>query len=582
MQFGLNKCRVCGIELNKIISFGKMPIANGFLKKEDLDKDEYFYDMEVGFCPSCYMVQLIDMPPYEKYIVPDETGKTNYAFFSSTSNFMEQHFADFAKEVELKFLGYGDKVLEIGSNDGIMLQAFKQNQVLGIEPSQNVADIAKNKGIETITEFFTKKLVDEILRERGKFKAILSANVALNIIEIHELMDGIFKLLDYKGVYVTEDPYLMDILEKKSYDQIYDEHVWYFSLHSLKALSEMHGMEVFDAEKQWVHGGSMRVYMCKKGEHKKTERYMKYFEEEKLKGIDRIEPFQEFARNVEANKEKLRTLLLGLKANNKKIVGYGASSKGTIVQNYCDIGKDIIEYISDTTEFKQGKYSPGKRIPIVKPEIFNADNADYAVLGAWNHAKEIMEKEKNFINRGGKFIVHLPEPRILGNEDVYEDKKQGERKYKDNGASLIDVKIKKLNIFANDQGYLFETLRNDDEFYDGKFGQCLISELYPEVIKGLHRHWKQTDYTTCIRGNIKYVVAKEKENGTADVKVYTIGESNPIMIKVPPGLWHGYMPLGNEKACVLHVLDKAFDINDPDTERIDHESFGDVWTVKPS
>src|SRR3989344_7850425 len=188
MQFEFNKCRVCGNSLKKFISFGRMPIANAFLKKEELNKDEYFYDMEVGFCELCKMVQLIEMPSYDKYIVPDETGKTNYAFFSSTSKFMEEHFAELAKEVEIRFLSFEDKVLEIGSNDGIMLQAFKKNKVLGIEPSQNVAEVAKNKGIETITEFFTEETVDEILEERGKFKAVLATNVALNIIEIHELM----------------------------------------------------------------------------------------------------------------------------------------------------------------------------------------------------------------------------------------------------------------------------------------------------------------------------------------------------------------------------------------------------------
>ncbi len=580
-------CRVCGDELKEIISFGRMPIANAFVKKEDIDKKEYFYDMEVGFCPSCYMVQLVEMPPYDKYIVPDETGKTNYAFFSSTSKFMEDHFAEMAKEVELRFLKQGDKVLEVGSNDGIMLKAFKKNQVLGIEPSQNVADIAKARGIETLTEFFTKKLSDKILKEKGKFKAILSTNVTLNIIEIHELMDGIYKLLDDKGVFITEDPYLADILEKNSYDQVYDEHVWYFSLHSLSELCKMHDMEVFDAEKQWVHGGSMRVYMCKKGAYEKTDRFRKYFDEEKKRGLDKLDPYLKFARNVRANKEKFRELLVNLKSEGKKIVGYGAASKGTIVQNYCDVGNDIIEYISDTTEFKQGRYSPGKHIPIVKPEVFHQDNfVDYAVLGAWNHAKEIMEKERDFVDRGGRFIVHLPEPRIIEpGEDVYGNKlslQNNKNEFKDNGATLDHVEFKKLNVFANDQGYLFETLRDDDEIFDGVFGQVLVSELYPGVIKGLHRHWKQTDYTTCIKGNIKYVVAKEKKDGTADVKIYTIGEKNPVLIKTPPGLWHGYMPLGNERATILHLMDKSYDVNDPDTDRLDVYAFGDVWTVKPS
>jgi len=579
MELNLKKasCKIChSPELVEFISFGQMPVANAFLEKEDLEKEEYTYEMAVGFCENCKMAQLINIVPYDKYIVPDETGKTHYAFFSSTSKAMEEHFAEMAKDVEERFLDPGSRVLEIGSNDGIMLKSLKNREVLGVEPSQNVAEVAKNQGVETITEFFSELLARRIAIERGRFKAVLSTNVILNIIDIHDLMEGVNVLLEDDGVFVFEDPYIVDILEKTSYDQVYDEHIWYFSLTSLSNLLKMHNLEIFDAERQWVHGGSMRVYVCKAGQHEKTQRFLKYLEEEKEKGIDTLDPYLKFAENVKKSKQELTDLLGRLKAQGKKIVGYAAASKGTIVQNYCNIGPETVEYISDSTPFKQGLYTPGKHIPIVSPDVFHQDKeVDYALLAAWNHAEEIMKNEKDFLDRGGKFIVHYPQARIL------EPGTGGESKNQETGP-MSGIEFKDLKVFANDQGYLFETLRNDDSIFGGSFGQVLVSVLYPGVIKGLHKHSKQTDYTTCVKGNIKYIVAKENEDGSADVKTYVLGENNPVLIKVPPGYWHGYMPLANQEATVLHVMDTLFDPKDDDTERKDAFAFGDVWTVKPS
>lgn len=572
-------CKICNTNnLKTFISFGGMPVANAFLKKEEIENSyfkEFRYEMKVGFCEYCKMVQLVNIVPYDKYIVPDKTGKTNYAFFSSTSSAMEQHFAEVAKEIQERFLNPMSKVLEIGSNDGIFLRAFKNHEVLGIEPSNNVAEVAKKQGIETLTEFFSEGLAREIVFKKGKFKAIFSANVILNIIDLHDLLRGLNCLLEEDGVFIFEDPYIMDILEKTSYDQIYDEHVWYFSLTSLKNLLSMHDLEIFDAERQQVHGGSMRVYVCKRGKKQKTERLLKYLEEEKQKNIDQIYPYTEFAKKVAESREELVKLLRGLKSQGKKIVGYAAASKGTIVMNYCDIGRELLDYISDSTPFKQGLYSPGKHIPIVSPEYFHQDkNADYVLLSAWNHAKEIIGKEQEFIKRGGKFIVHYPKARIL------EDESKGDNSSKNIKFVNDLIEIKKLNVFANDQGYLFETIRADDKIYEGKFGQVLVSVLYPGIIKGWHLHSRQTEYTTCINGNIKYIALKENPDGTKSVQTIVIGEKNPIVIRVPKNVWHGYMPLSNEKATILHLMDRPFDIKDDDTIKKDPFEFGDFWTVK--
>jgi len=407
------QCKICPGSLVPFLSLGKMPAANAFLKREDLKKEEFKFNLEVGFCKKCKMVQLTELVPYEKYIVPDNKNKTHYHFYSSTSKFMEIHFAHFAKEIEERFLTTDSQVLEIGSNDGIMLKAFKKNKVLGIEPSQNVAEVAMGFGIETITEFFTENLSKKINLEKGKFKAIIAANVILNIHDLNETVRGVKILLEDRGIFVFEDPYIIDILSKNAYDQIYDEHIYYFSLTSLSNLFALHNMEIFDAQKQETHGGSMRVYTCKKGKYMQTENVKELLTLEKQKKIDTIEPYLKFARNIKKSKEKLISLLKNLKGRGKRIVGYAASSKGTVVLNYCNIGPEILEYIVDSTPEKQGLFSPGKHIPIVSPEKFRKDNPDYALLGAWNHAQEIMSKEVEFIKMGGKFVVHIPTARII-------------------------------------------------------------------------------------------------------------------------------------------------------------------------
>lgn len=573
-----NKCKICNnYSLTKFISFGKMPVANAYLKKEQLKESnfkEYAYDMEVGFCENCKMVQLINIVPYDKYIIQDEAGKTHYAFFSSTSKVMEQHFAIVAREIEKRFLNSNSKIIEIGCNDGIFLKNFKNNRVLGIEPSQNVAEVAFNKSIPVITEFFSEELARRISYQKGKFKVIFSANVTLNIIDIHDFIEGIKVLLEDEGVFITEDPYIVDILEKNSYDQIYDEHIWYFSLTSLSNLFEMHGMEIFDAEKQEVHSGSMRIYACNKGAYEKTAKLRRYLDEEKQKGIDNLKPYRNFSYRVEDNKNKLKELIYRLKFSGKKIVGYAAASKGTIIQNYCDLTNEVIDYISDSTPFKQGLYTPGKHIPIVSPEFFHNDNADYAVLFAWNHAKEILEKEKEFLKRGGRFIVHLPEPKILDLElENHSDTTK-------NSDLIEGVELKQLKIFANDQGYLFETLRNDDGLYGNEFGQVLISEIYPGVIKGFHLHEKHDEYTICVKGNIKYIAVKEYPDGSKKINTFIIGEKNPVLIKVPRRVWHGYMPLENKSATLMYVMSRPYNPKDPDTREKDVFAFGDLWTVK--
>lgn len=398
------ECLVCKAQYEPFISFGKMPIANAFLTREQFDR-EYFFELKAGFCSNCNMVQLVEQPDREMMF------HENYAFFSSTSKFMALHFKEFSEAVIKNYLKSNDPfVVEIGSNDGIMLKNFLKTGIrhLGIEPSCNVANTAINKGISTITEFFDESLAKEIIRKKGQADAILAANVTCHIPYIHSVAAGVKVLLKTEGVFIFEDPYLGDIIEKTSYDQIYDEHAFYFSVASIIYLFEQYGMEVVDVEPQNVHGGSMRYTIANKGAKEISKAVFEQREKEKKLGLHLAGTFDAFRKNVENSRDQLMQLLGAIKKQKKRIVGYAATSKSTTVTNFCGITPDLVEFISDTTPIKQGKFSPGTHIPVLPYKEFTDNYPEYALLFAWNHREEIMAKEQNFIKSGGRWIVYVP------------------------------------------------------------------------------------------------------------------------------------------------------------------------------
>lgn len=405
----MNKCLICNSEIKPFISYGQMPIANGFLSQEKFVK-EYFFHMQVAHCNNCNMVQLIETP--ERQLMFNE----NYAFFSGTSQAMKIHFLEFANDVKNRYLPKEDPfVVEIGSNDGIMLQNFKEWGIrhLGIEPSANVAKVAKDKGINTIVEFFDEKLAEKIVSENGQADAFIAANVMCHLPYFHSIVAGISKLVKKSGIVVFEEPYVGDVVEKTSYDQIYDEHTFLFSVSSINYIFNEHGMEVIDVAHQETHGGSMRYIIGHKGVRNLSNEAIKQIEKEKDLGLNKAETYVNFRNNCEESKIELKKLLTQLKNEGKTVAGYGATSKSTTILNYSDIGPDLIEYICDNTPIKQGKYSPGKHIPIVPIETFKKKYPDYIVLFAYNHAKEIMGKEKDFTEKGGKWILYVPNVHII-------------------------------------------------------------------------------------------------------------------------------------------------------------------------
>ena len=406
----MSKCRISGTEIIEFLDFGKQPLGNGFINQNQI-KNEYFFNMRLGFSPKSKMVQLIDQPPAEK-MFHDE-----YAFYSSTSNFMKSHFEIFYNEIiDSNYLESKESlIVELGCNDGILLKNFSKDGYnhIGVEPSINVAKEANLTGVKTIDKFFTKDVAKEILEENGKASVFVAANVMCHISNIREIVEAIYILLDDNGVVIFEDPYLGSVIEKNSYDQLYDEHVFLFSAHSVQYLFNEFHMELFNLKSQITHGGSMRYYLSKKGSKSispNVERIMNY--EKNLK-LDNIETYNEFANRVKDSKKELLSMLKKLKSDGKKVAGYAATSKSTTILNYCEIGPDLIEYICDTTPIKHNKISPGMHLPILPYENYKENPPDYFFLFAWNHKNEILQKESDFTNNGGKWITHIPKVNIL-------------------------------------------------------------------------------------------------------------------------------------------------------------------------
>lgn len=394
-------------KLNPVINFGKMPIANAFLTPGEF-KNEFFYNMVLGYDPETCAIGLVNTVP------PEKMFHGNYAFFSSTSKGMQKHF----KETAEKLLPYAGKgiVVEMGSNDGIMLEAWKELGVraIGVEASSNVAEISKSRGHEIINKFMSPEVVDDILA-RGKVSLVFGANVSCHIENFHNYIECVTRLIGRDGVFVFEDPYFLDIVEKTSYDQIYDEHVWYFTISFINKVLEPYGFHVFNCEHIDVHGGELRMYVG----HIDTHTAKPAVAEWLAKEADLPGKLELLKKNVVKSKMMLLDILNNLKKEGKKVAGFGATSKATTIFNYCGIGPELIPFVTDNTPVKQGKYYPGVHIPVVSQDVFEAGKADksklidYVFLGAWNHSKEIDNYQSWFKQSGGKWVTHVPMPHII-------------------------------------------------------------------------------------------------------------------------------------------------------------------------
>ncbi len=401
------KCRVCSnSSLYTFLSLGEMPLANSFLKNDELDKKEPKFPLNACLCDNCGLVQL-------DYLVNPDIMYKDYIYFSSTSDLLQRHFSELAGEVS-RVLPKNAFVVEIASNDGIVLRNFKRlgMNVLGIEPATNIAKFANESGIETINDYWSSSLAENISSKKGEADVILANNVIGHVHDLHDFARGISILLKDSGIAVIQVQYLIDLIEKLEYDTIYHEHVSYISLHPVMHLFSQYGLHVFDAKRfPAIHGGSIRFYIRKtEGSERSVTELLEY---EKRSGFLSKAMYDEFAKKVEMHKRKITELLHDLKSTGSRIAGYGAAAKANTMLNYCNIGTDIIEYIADKSRHKQGLFTPGMHIPVVKPEKIFDDMPDYVVILAWNFADEIMEQLKGYKDAGGKFIIPIPDPRII-------------------------------------------------------------------------------------------------------------------------------------------------------------------------
>lgn len=399
----MSQCRICQTPLKPFIDFGRMPRGNGFLRSDQIDK-EYFFHLAAALCHGCGMVQLMNQPD------PKEMFHDRYPFYSGSSKKMTLHFQRWADDL-IKDLGSTRDpfVVEIGSNDGTLLKRFSANRIrhLGIDPAANVAEAAKARSVATLCEFFSQELAAQIVAQHGQADRILAANVICHIPSFHSVAAGIRILLKTSGILQFEEPYWGDVVEKTAYDQIYDEHVFLFSATSLSAALRQHQLELVDVESQSTHGGSMRYTVAHAGAYVPSETVQLLLAKEETNGLNTPKTVEAFRNQCEASRRRLKTTLTDLRAAGKRIAGYAATSKSTTITNYCGITSDLVEYISDTTPLKHGTFSPGVHIPVVPYEVFQVNPPDVALLFAWNHAEEIMEKEKQFEERGGQWILPL-------------------------------------------------------------------------------------------------------------------------------------------------------------------------------
>ena len=400
----MSLCKICNNDLETVISFGKMPISNRFVS--DLAEDEFVYDLSIGFCPECFMVQL------EECVDPGMMFNEDYAYFSSISKAMEDHFEEMASEIiDIVSEKPSPFVLELGCNDGIMLKHVAVHGIphLGIEPSANVAASARQKGVHVLEDFFNATSASEIKNRYGQADVICGANVMCHIEDINSVFEGISILLKPEGIFFFEDPYLADIIKKASFDQIYDEHVYYFSGLAVSELAKRHGLQLVNMVPQEVHGGSMRYYLSKGSENRVTKNIGALLAVEKGLNLHLLKGYVSFKKRVDSISSDFKNTLLKIRAEGKRVAAYGATSKSTTFLIYSKVGVDLIDYVSDTTPTKIGKYTPGTHIPVKSHEHFLLDNPPYTVLLAWNHKREILEKEKEYREKGGKFITFFPE-----------------------------------------------------------------------------------------------------------------------------------------------------------------------------
>ncbi len=403
------KCRICkGENLKVFFDLGETPLANSFLREVDLAKSESKYPLRVLFCEDCNLCQLGE-------VVSPEVLFKNYVYFSSSMPRLSEHFKNYTNDVYERFITSKDNlVVEIGSNDGILLSAFKNRSVriLGIDPAQNIASVANERGIPTVAKFFSENLAKEIVKTHGQAKALIGNNVVAHIDDHHDLVRGAKVLLEKDGVFVFEAPYLVDMFENFTFDTIYHEHLSYLAVRPLIKLFEPYGMEIFDVQTHPVQGVSLRVFAGNKGRHRILKSVQAFAKRELEMKMESFSTYLKLAKKIAAMKEDLRSLLISLKSKGKTIAAYGAPAKGNTRLKYWGIG-ECLDYSTYELPSKIVDVTSGTHLKVLDIKEARKAPPDYFLLLAWNYKEAILNKEREFRTKGGKFIMPVGRVEII-------------------------------------------------------------------------------------------------------------------------------------------------------------------------
>lgn len=403
------RCRACGSPTETFLRYGHMPLANSLVDPRRDDAVKERFPLTLTFCPRCALVQL------RETIDPNRLFR-EYVYLSSNSAAFVSHARALAQRlVAERALGAESQVIEIASNDGYLLQHYRDAgvAVLGIEPARAIAQIARERGIPTEAEFFTRDLAQS-LGARGIAADIIHANnVLAHVPDLDGFIGGIAAMLKPDGVAVIEFPYLIDLIDRLEFDTVYHEHVFYFSLTPLVPVFARHGLRIADVERIAVHGGSLRLFARHGGVGEPAPAVSQMLEAEHARGADKLATFQRFALAVERLRTDIRAFLVELRATGKTIAAYGAAAKGATLLNYCGIGRDLVDFVVDRSPLKQRLAMPGVHLPILPTDALLQRRPDYVLLLAWNFAAEIIEQQSPYHASGGRFIVPVPRPAVL-------------------------------------------------------------------------------------------------------------------------------------------------------------------------